>query len=83
MNEKELRSELSSLRAKKKRSPFGRKNTPDFRTPDWTHVVFKNPDGVFYAVSQRVINTGYVPKDGSVVASDEERFEFYLTLING
>lgn len=82
MKEKELRKELETLRAQK-RSISGRKKTPNYKTPDWTHVVFKNPDGVFYAVSQRVINTGYSPKDGSVVATDEERFEFYARLVEG
>lgn len=50
-------------------------------TPGWEHTVFKNVDGVFYAVSPRVINEGYVPQDGTTIATDLERFEFYRKMV--
>lgn len=54
-----------------------------YETPDWNHTVYKHPTGAFYAVSERVINSGFVPQDGSIVSSPEERFEFYSKMING
>lgn len=52
-----------------------------YETIDWSHVVFKNAEGIFYAVSPRVINAGYDPEEGTSVATEEERYNFYLSVI--
>lgn len=43
---------------------------------DFDHIVFKNQDGVFYGVSQRVIDLGYQPPEGTVKATKKETTAF-------
>lgn len=41
---------------------------------------FKTPDGFIYGVSQRIIDAGYNPIDGSVEASGDEIYHFSRVL---
>lgn len=47
----------------------------------WNHTVFKTAEGVFYAVSQRAIDIGYVPPNGTTKATDAEWYEFYKNMV--
>lgn len=42
------------------------------------HTVFKTVDGAFYAVSQRAIDMGYKPNKDVVIATDDERTNFFV-----